>query len=188
MPSADVVELFVAPINALSLRYFVTGGVATIAYGVPRLTNDVDLVIQLNRAAVPALLAAFASDDFAVPPEESVLEEAGRPRDGHFNVIHVPSAQKADFYLLGDAPLHAWALARSRRVVVGGRDVWLAPAEYVIVRKLLWYRMSRSERHLRDVRAILEHAGDLLDGPVLASLVAEQGLAGELDAARRAEL
>ena len=188
MPSADVVELFVAPINALGLRYFVTGGVATIAYGVPRLTNDVDLVVQLNRAAVPALLAAFASDDFAVPPVASVLEETARPRDGHFNVIHLPSAQQADFYLLGDDPLHAWALARSRRVVVGGRDVWLAPAEYVIVRKLLWYRMSGSERHLRDVRAILEHAGDLLDGAVLASLAAEQGVGAELDAARQVAL
>ncbi len=185
MPSADVVDLFVVPINALGLRYFVTGGVAAIAYGLPRLTNDVDLVVQLPRSSVSALLAAFASDDFAVPPAEAVLEEVARPRDGHFNLIHVPTAQQADVYVLGDDPLHAWALARSRRVEVAGRVVWLAPAEYVVVRKLLWYRVSRSEKHLRDVWAILAHAGELLDGPTLEALVGEQGVGAELAAARQ---
>ena len=76
-------------------------------------------------------------------------------------------------------------MARRRRELVSGQEVWLAPAEYVVVRKLEYYRSSGSERHLRDVRAILEQGQHFLDAAALEGLVADRGLERELDAARR---
>lgn len=48
MPSIDLLSLFVAPLDRLGLSYMATGAVAAIIYGDPRLTNDVDLVVELT--------------------------------------------------------------------------------------------------------------------------------------------
>ncbi|HWO88527.1 MAG TPA: hypothetical protein VNL98_05195, partial [Gemmatimonadales bacterium] len=103
---------------------------------------------------------------------------------GHANVIHVPSAQKMDLYLIGDDELHAWAMQHRRRERIAGNDVWLAPAEYVVIRKLERVRMGGSSRHLRDVRDILVHAGPALDPAALRAMVASRGLEAALEAAR----
>jgi len=186
VPSTDVVALFVVPLEQLGLTYMVTGGVAAIAYGLPRLTNDVDVVLELGRADVDRILAAFAAEAFATPPREALLVELARPRGGHSNIIHVPSVQKADLYFLGDDALHVWAMARRRRTDVGAHQIWLAPAEYVIVRKLEWVGQGGSERHLRDVRNMLANAGPALDPAELERLVVERGLESLLERARAA--
>lgn len=186
MPFADVLELFIPPLNALGVRYAVTGGVATIMYSAPRLTNDIDVLVELPPASVGALLRAFAPGEFFVPPTEAAVEEVRRSRGGHFQVIHVPSAQKADFYAAGEDPLIASALDDRRRREVAGREVWLAPPECVVVSKLEWYRAGQSDRHLRDVRAILEYAGPELDTGALERMVASRGLEAELAKARKA--
>lgn len=56
-----------------------------------------------------------------------------------------------------------------------GVDVWVAPIEYVIVRKLEYFREGGSEKHLRDIRAMRQVSGDLIDATRLASWVARLG-------------
>lgn len=51
MTDASLISLFVRPLNRLRIPYLVTGGVASVVYGEPRLTRDIDLVIQLRRGA-----------------------------------------------------------------------------------------------------------------------------------------
>lgn len=188
MPFADVIALFVPPLNAQGVSYAVVGGVATIIYSAPRLTNDIDLVVALPGASIHELLAAFTSDDFFVPPLETVQEEVRRLGGGHFNIIHLPSAQKADFYPAGNDPLDAMALERYQRHLVGGHMLRVAPPEVIVIRKLEWYRDGGAERHLRDVRGILEYGGAALDRQILEALVAQRGLRPELAAAMRLPL
>ena len=188
MPFADIIALFVPPLNTLGVSYAVVGGVATIIYSAPRLTNDIDVIVELSDASLRELLTAFTSDDFFVPPLESVQEEMRRPSGGHFNIIHIPSAQKADFYPAGNDPLDAMALERQQRHLVGGHVLRVAPPEVIVVRKLEWYRDGGTERHLRDVRGILEYAGPALDRQALEALVAQRGLQAQLAAAMRLPL
>jgi len=153
----DLVGLFVAPLEGLGLDYLITGGVASVIYGDPRFTRDIDLVLQLREADAEGLLDAFSPEDFYRPPLETLREEIRRPRYGHFNLIHRDTALRADVYLQGDDPLHVWAFDRRVRVPLEGEGaIWLAPPEYVVVRKLQYYKESGSDRHLRDVSAILE--------------------------------
>ncbi len=58
-------------------------------------------------------------------------------------------------------------------------SITLAPPEYVIVRKLEYYREGGSEKHLRDIRAMLAISGDLLDRPALLDWIARLGLETE---------
>ena len=60
----------------------ITGGVAAVNYRDPRLTRDVDLVLELHRDRITTLLSTFDADAFYLPPAESLVEEAGRPEGG----------------------------------------------------------------------------------------------------------
>ena len=164
MTEPDLVGLFVAPLERLGVDYMITGGVASVIYGDPRFTRDIDLILELREADAGSLLDAFSPDDFYRPPLEALREEIRRPRHGHFNIIHRDTALRADVYLLGDDPLHAWAFERRVRIPLEDDvAIWLAPPEYVVIRKLQYYQESGSDRHLRDISAMLEISGERIE-------------------------
>jgi len=175
----DLISLFVAPLNRLGVPYMVTGSLAAGTYGEARLTNDVDLVIILSAPDVGRFHAEFDESSFYVPPLEAIEAERRRPRHGHFNLIHHDSAYKADVYLAGDDPLHAWAFERRERVLVGAEPVWIAPPEYVIVRKLQYYRDGGSPKHVSDIAAMLMVLGERVDQATLLDRIEENRLGAE---------
>jgi hypothetical protein len=154
----------------------VTGAVAAIAYGEPRMTNDVDVVVRLESNDSNKLISAFAPADYYVPPLEVIEEERQRSRGGHFNIIHHDSALRADIYIVGDDPLHEWAMSRRRTALIGGDDIWFAPLEYVIVRKLEYFQQGGSDRHLRDIAGMLRVSGEQIDHRQLDRLIVERQL------------
>ena len=154
----------------------VTGSVAATVYGEPRLTHDVDLVAVLDPARIDRLAQAFPPSEFYCPPVEEITLEAAREGRGHFNLIHHETGFKADVYLAGRDPLHAWGLSRTRSLELDGEPIAVAPPEYVIVRKLEYFREGGSEKHLRDIRSMLEHSPDQIDRVELERLVASRGL------------
>jgi hypothetical protein len=154
----------------------VSGSTAAIVYGEPRLTNDVDLIAVLNRDHISRLHEVFPPEDFYCPPQEEILLEAAREERGHFNIIHQRTGFKADVYLAGRDPLHAWAFQRTRRLEVDGEPLVVAPPEYVIIRKLEYFREGGSEKHLRDIRAILDNSSELIRRNELEERIAALGL------------
>ena len=86
------------------------------------------------------------------------------------------SGFKADVYLSGRDPLHAWGLARARQLEVEGQVLVVAPPEYVIVRKLEYYRESGSEKHLRDIRSMLNTSPEAIQINELEQQIAARGL------------
>ncbi len=160
MPPPDELSLFVARLEAIGAPYMVTGATAAILYGQPRVTNDLDVVLSLDDRARAALLLAFPETEFYVPPESVIRAEQARVQRGHFNLVHHESGYKADIYLAGADPLHAWALPQRRRVHwTEGVELAVAPPEYVVLRKLEFYREGRSAKHPTDIRAIREVTG-----------------------------
>lgn len=161
------------------MPYFVTGSVASIAYGEPRMTHDVDLVVTLGDRDVASIEAAFPGESFYCPPPEVIRVELRRPLHGHFNLIHHATGFKADVYLTDRGPLHAWAFDHRRRAGREGAEFWLAPPEYVVVRKLEYLREGGSEKHVRDVRAMLLALGDDVDRAQIEGWVRARGLGAE---------
>lgn len=155
MAAPGWIELFVQPLEDVGIPYMVTGSVASMIYGEPRLTLDIDLVVELEVERASELLDAFPEDAFYRPPLEVVQVECSRDTRGHFNLIHHETGMKADVYPAADDALHQWGLEHRRRVPLGAGHLWLAPPEYVIVRKLEFWREGGSTKHLRDVRAML---------------------------------
>ena len=179
MPEPELSLLFVRPLNQIGARYIVSGSVASILYGEPRLTNDVDFVIFLRDTDIARLRQIFPSPEFYVPPPEVIAAEIARPAKGLFNVIHADTGFKADFYTAGRDEFNAWAFRNSRKMEYRGELIVIAPPEYVIVRKLEYFREGRSEKHLRDIRAMLAVSGEQLDRATLNEWIQRQGLESE---------
>src|SRR5256885_1156421 len=127
MREAELFLLFVRPMNRAAIRYVVTGSVAAIFYGEPRLTHDVDFVVFLNENDIRRLGEIFPSADFYVPPLETVAAEVMRDQRGHFNIVHLETGFKADLYLTGRDEMNAWAFRGKRSVEFEGESVVLAP-------------------------------------------------------------
>lgn len=179
MEPPELFLVFTRKLNELGVRYMVSGSIAAIYYGEPRLTNDVDIVVFLQREDAPRIASAFPAEEFYCPPGDVIRLEVAREQRGHFNLIHHETGFKADIYPSGRDAFHTWGLAHARSVTIGDDQICLAPPEYVIIRKLQFYREGRSQKHLRDVRGILSGLGEEWNREVLDGLVGAHGLAGE---------
>ncbi len=179
MPEPELALLFIRPLNRLGIKYVVSGSVASILYGEPRLTNDVDFLVFLRPADVVRLYEVFPSPEFYVPPPEVIAAEMARPGKGQFNVIHSNTGFKADLYIAGRDDLDALAFGDSQKMDYQGEPVMVAPPEYVILRKLEYYREGGSEKHLRDIRAMLTVSKELIKHAELIDWIERRQLKAE---------
>jgi len=175
----DLFSLFVRPVHRSDLRYMVSGSLASIYYGEPRLTMDVDLVVHLEPDRVGILTELFPPADYYVPPPEVLAVELGRATRGHFNVIHFASGQKADFYPSRRHPYWDWAFEHRQLGRVGGDEIWFAPPEYVILWKLEFFREGGGDKHLHDIRGMLTVNPEKIDRAMIAAACTELGLVEE---------
>src|SRR5262245_41386228 len=86
---------------------------ASITYGEPRLTQDIDIVLDLTAAQIPAFCAAFPAPVYFL--SESAVRDAVRTRF-QFNVLHTESGNKIDFLLPRDDEWGRVQLERRQRV------------------------------------------------------------------------
>ena len=169
MPEHSPFEPFIVRLERLAIPYFVTGSTAGAFYGEPRMTNDVDIVAALSMRNLQTFVEAFPLGEFYCPPEDVLAIEIRRGQRGHCNLIHHDTGFKADIYIAFDE-LHAWALANRRTIPLDGLQLSVAPVEYVILRKLEYFREGKSEKHLRDIRGML--AVTDIDRPFLEKEIA----------------
>ena len=132
-------------------------------YGEPRLTNDIDLVLSINSTHISKLIHAFPEADYYLPPREVMETEILRGNRGHFNIISQINFLKADIYLVGNDSLQRWGAENARQFEIDDLTIHFAPPEYVIIRKLEFYREGGSEKHLRDIASMLTESPDEID-------------------------
>src|SRR3990167_10235062 len=97
----------------LSIPYIVTGSIASMAYGEPRLTNDIDIVADVEEKHISGLLEAFPPNEFYI--SEDMIRDAIR-RKGQFNIIHPSSGLKIDIIIKVDNPFNASRFTRSKQI------------------------------------------------------------------------
>ena len=171
----NLLEPFITRLERLGITYVVTGSTAGILYGEPRMTHDVDIVVALAPRDVRAFVDSFPLEEFYCPPEDVLALEVRRGQRGHCNLIHHDTGFKADIYIAFDE-LHRWALTNRRMFVHDGIQLAFAPVEYVILRKLEYFREGQSEKHLRDIRGMLDVSSAQIERGFLASWIARLGL------------
>lgn len=182
MEPSDLLRHLASTLEAIGVAYFVTGSTASIAYGEPRFTNDIDVVVDLPASRVNAFCAAFPLPEYYV--SELAVQEAVARRH-QFNVIHPGSGLKIDVIISKESPFDRSRFARCRRLPMApGAEAFFASPEDVILKKLAYYREGRSEKHLRDIAGILKISGDRLDRSYIAEWARTLGVDEIWDAVR----
>jgi hypothetical protein len=156
------------------IRYFVTGAVAAIAYGEPRLTNDIDIVADLGEDKIARLKGCYPADEFNF--DEESARRAVRARS-QFNIIHPESGLKIDIMITQGDEFDQSRFRRARRLKpIEDTEVDFASPEDVILKKLDFYRQGRSDKHLRDIAGILKISADIIDLTYIETWVRKLGL------------
>jgi hypothetical protein len=180
MNQKEFFERVLRALERLEIPYMVTGSVGAILFGEPRLTNDMDVVVELPVDAVEPLASAFPPSEFYLPPREAMLSEI--EARAQFNLIHVGSGSKVDLILRKDRTFSRTEFARRIRVPFSdGFDATSATPEDIILSKLEYYRMGESQKHLEDVRGMLRVSGRHLDMRYTREWAGKLGLLDILD-------
>jgi hypothetical protein len=164
-------------LNRVGVTYYLTGSMASNYWGIPRTTHDLDFVVQLPPSTVPAIVQAFSGDYFI---DEAAVRAAYQPPH-QFNAIDTRSALKVDFWLPKPAPFDKEMLRRRLHVALFGEPAWIATAEDVILHKLVWNRITPSDRQLGDAAGVVAVQADTLDRQHLTHWAQELNLAEELN-------
>jgi hypothetical protein len=170
----DAVGRLVRRLEALEIPYMVAGSVASSHHGLPRATNDADIVIDPSPEALEALVSALATDGYYV--DARVAREALRARR-LFNVIDPQSAFKIDFIIRKERPFSREEFSRRERRDLGGLAASLATPEDTILSKLEWARKAGgSDRQLDDALGVLRVGGGRIDRAYVAHWAAALGV------------
>src|SRR5206468_2710522 len=127
----------------------ITGSTATILYGEPRFTNDIDVVVELPASKIDTFFASFPAPTFYC--SRQAIAEAVQ-RQFQFNILAPESGMKVDVIIATNSLYDQTRLARALRMkdATGSEGSYAAP-EDVIVKKMVYYREGQSDKHLRDI-------------------------------------
>ncbi len=147
-----VLKAVTGRLDAAGILYMVTGSIAVNFYALPRMTRDIDLVVELADRDIDRIVALF-QDDFHV--DRDLVEYAVR---GHtmFNMIQRALVMKVDMIVRKESEYRREEFARKRRVSVEGHEFYIVAPEDLILSKLDWAKDSHSEVQLGDVRNLLQ--------------------------------
>lgn len=163
----DLLAVAVGILERLKIPYLVTGSVASMAYGEPRLTNDIDIVADIQPAHIEPLLSAFPESEYYLSRE--MMEKAVQT-SGQFNIIHPASGLKIDLVLRRNTPHDESRFARRKRLrPAKSYEAYFAAPEDVILKKMEFYKAGGSEKHLRDITGILKISASEVDREYIAT-------------------
>jgi len=176
---ADFVHLVIEALQAAGIDYLIGGAVAAWAWGEPRSTMDVDIVVNIPFEAIPALSRELEKRDMPVPVDiifDTLTEER---LDLPINAIHIYSGFKADLYpLRPQDELRRSSLQRRISVDFGPPlgAVYVHSPEDLILYKIWYFSLNQQTKHVRDIAAILKSLGSEIDYKYIQTWVARLGL------------
>ena len=163
MTTQEIVRRVVDALEQLGVPYMLVGSFSSNAYGVPRNTQDVDFVVQLEPTTI-SRLAAKLLPDFQLNPQLSFETVTSSTR----YVLDVPAEEfKVELFLLSDDPHDCARFERRRRLEVLGGPAYLPSPEDVVITKLRWSRHGNRQKDLNDARDVIAVSGPQLDWPYI---------------------
>jgi hypothetical protein len=161
-------------LNAIGAVYAIWGGLAVVAYGEPRFTMDMDILLS-PYGFVEALFVKRL-DEMAYHVDKGAVLNA--LAGGYFNVIHLPTHIKTDFYVPQEPLLHQMLQNRIWQPFDDIRQAAYISADAAIVSKLHAYAESNSTRHLDDIASIVRIQGSALNQAEIDGQAARLGVIG----------
>ncbi|MCJ7666137.1 MAG: nucleotidyltransferase [Actinobacteria bacterium] len=147
----DVIE----KLNNNNIPFMISGSVAMNYYTIPRMTRDIDIVIEIED--IKGFYNTFKKE-YYIDPE--MIENAIKHQQ-MFNIIHLKEVIKIDFIIRKNTEYRKTEFKRRKKVKIDGIKVSIVTIEDLIISKLLWARDSHSELQIRDIKNLLKERADM---------------------------
>jgi len=152
----EVLRDVVARLEGAGIPYMLTGSVAMSIYAEPRMTRDIDIVVELAPGDAGRVSELFSADYYVSEEAVRAAIAAGRM----FNLFNLSRLVKVDLIVLRDDEFQRHEFARRAHRELGGTAVWVIGKEDLILSKLAWAAPSESAFQMRDVRNLLASGAD----------------------------
>lgn len=153
----EVLKIVVKRLESAGVPYMITGSIAANFYTTPRMTRDIDIVIEIGENNIEALFSLF-SDDFYID-KDSIRNAICNKQI--FNIIHKEGVVKIDFIIRKDKKYSKIEFGRKRSIVFEELKINVTSPEDLILSKLFWAKDTLSEMQIRDVRNLMKTVPDL---------------------------
>ncbi len=170
MNEIDIVRDISQKFEQGGISFMLTGSIAMNFYAQPRMTRDIDVVVEIGAEDVNPILGLFGSDYYV--SAESVRESIAC--ESMFNIIHLESVIKVDCIVRKKSEYRRTEFERRQRIRVSDFYTWIVTKEDLIISKLFWAKDSHSEVQLGDVKKLLATG---FDAPYLEKWTKELGVA-----------
>lgn len=145
------------------IPYMVFGGLAALQWGRPRLTEDVDIKVVVERSGWQGFIESVRSKFVTLSNEPLAFLEQTRVLP-----VSTPRGIRVDL-VMAELPYEIDAVARSVEVACGGRAVHMCTAEDLVIHKII----SSRPRDREDVEHVIVRQGPRLDRSYLDRMVHE---------------
>ena len=156
MTELEVLSDVVNRLEKAGLAYMLTGSMAMNYYAVPRMTRDIDLIVELERVDAVRIYSIFC-DDYYV--SEGAIKEAVNHQSS-FNIIHNQAIMKIDLIIRKQSEYRVVEFERRKRVRIDGFEVFIVSIEDLIISKLYWSKESGSSMQIGDVKNLMSEDYD----------------------------
>lgn len=161
----------------LGIKYLIGGSLASSLHGIPRATQDVDIVADIESNHVESLVEALKAEFYV---EADMIREA-IGNASSFNVIHLATMFKVDVFVLKPDHISQQEMMRREAYQISDsaqEQLYVATAEDIILHKLYWYQLGGkiSERQWNDALGVIQVQGDQLDYVYLRQMAQQRGV------------
>lgn len=148
MNEIDIVRDISARFERAQIAYMLTGSMAMNYYAQPRMTRDIDVVVEITAADVERLTALFRPDYYV--SQQNIRDSLDH--ESIFNLIHEESVIKVDCIVRKSSEYSRVEFGRRQRIAIREFTTFIVSKEDLIISKLFWAKDSHSEIQLDDVR------------------------------------
>jgi hypothetical protein len=159
MTSEDALKLLLSKLDECGIPYMITGSFASNIHGLPRATQDADVVIEVKRGILERFLESLGQAFYR--SKEAATDAIAREQ--MFNVVHLETGFKVDLIIRKSRPFSKMEFSRRQPTFYLGESRWFATAEDTILAKLEWSKTADSERQFHDALNVAKLQGDNLD-------------------------
>lgn len=147
----DVLKDVCQKLDSANVAYMLTGSFASNFYAIPRMTRDIDIVIEIQMKDINKIVKIFQNDFYI---ERNDICEAVQNAN-MFNIIHNGLSLKIDFIIRKEHEYRLVEFQRKKRILIDDTPIWIVSPEDLIISKLDWGKESFSEMQIKDVKNLL---------------------------------
>jgi hypothetical protein len=148
----QVLKHFTQCLEKVGVAYMLSGSVALSYYAQPRMTRDIDLVVEVQMHNIHQLIDILGIDYYL----DEDIAQAAIENESLFNILHQMNLIKIDCIVRKSHIYRKTEFYRRKQVQFAGFDIWIVSAEDLLLSKLDWLKNSRSEMQFKDIHNLIQ--------------------------------